>query len=254
VGGYLRWLDLSTAPWWGYLLGIWEGWRGGWVFMGAALWLARPGRERLLLGGGALAVLLAGLLTAQDFSRSMMFLTPLVALGAVRLVEAVPRWLPLLAAAALLLPAHLVMSEGTARVMPLKHELANLDDPPERARADYYELQGVREMERGQPVSAEHYLTLAIKLADNPTSAAKHRGMLRASLQRWADAESDFHLMIEREPQDPEGWLLHAQSLAATGDIAGAKAEMQEALAVAPKGWAKRSDVVIFRQRLDSAK
>lgn len=253
IGGYLGWLDLSPASWWRYLLGIWEGWRAGWVFIAAAIWLASQ-RERALLGAGVAVVLCAGLFTAQDFSRSMMFLAPVAVLGAVRLLKASPGWLgrgaPVLVAAALLLPANIVMSNGSMPVMTLNHELANWREPPMRVMPSYYELWGIHDMESGNHAQAELYLTMALKLADNPTSAAKHRGLLYASAQRWPDALRDFALMVEHEPKNPEGWFLQAQAKAATSDVAGARADLQQALALAPKEWANRPDVTRFRTRL----
>ncbi len=253
VTGYLGWLDLSSAPWSRYLLGIWEGWRLGWVFIAAAVWLA-PGRERGLLGAGVILVLLAGLLTAQDFSRSMMFLAPVVVLGAARLFAAAPPWLarglPALAVAAFLLPGHLVMSEATVPVMTLNHELEGWRNPPLRVMPGYYELWGIHDLETGNQAQAELHLTMALKLADKPASAAKHRGLLYASAQRWPDAQRDFALMVEHEPQNPDGWFLRAQAKAAQGDAAGARADLQQALVVAPAGWETRPDVARFRTRL----
>jgi len=61
------------------------------------------------------------LATAQDFSRSMMLVLPVGLLGAVFALEARPRWFPgtlrAAAAAALLLPGHLVMSNGAVPVL-----------------------------------------------------------------------------------------------------------------------------------------
>jgi hypothetical protein len=253
VGGYLGWLDLAPAPWWRYLLGIWEGWRVGWLFVGAAIWFA-PTRERLCLGLGVLAVLCAGLFTAQDFSRSMMFLAPAAALGVVRLLKAAPAWLgsglPVLAVLAVILPAHLVISDRAVPVMTLNHELANWRRPPMEVMPSYYELWGIHDMESGDTAQAELHLTMALKLADNPASAAKHRGLLYASAQRWPDALRDFALMVGSDPENPEAWFLQAQAKAATSDAAGARADLQKALTLAPKGWENRPDVARFRTRL----
>lgn len=254
VGGYLAWLDLSAVPWTRFVLGIWEGWRVGWVLVGAAFWWATSPRERAVLGAGLLGVLLVGLLTAQDFSRSMMLAAPVVAVGAVRLASATEPWWPrrlaLLAAAAVLLPGQLVMSDAVVPVMTLNHELANWRSPPARVMPEVYELRGVHAMEQGELAQAELHLTMAIKLADHPASAYKHRGLLYAGAQRWPQALADFVQMTAHAPADPDGWLLRAQARAALGDLAAARADWQQAMRLAPPDWLHRPDVARFQQRL----
>lgn len=257
VSGYFAWLDFSKTPWTQFVWGIWEGWRVGWVLAGVALWATakkQGASAAALLGAAALAVLLAGLLTAQDFGRSMMLLAPLVWLGIGAAREVVlPRreaWLAALGGAALLLPAHQVMSDSAVRVMTLNHELAAWSEPPPRLSPTTYELKGVEFMERGDPRQAEIALTLAIKLDERPTSACKHRGLLYASAQRWTDALKDFRTWADNAASDPDAWLLVAQAEAATGNATRAREELQRALGLAPKEWASRPDVARFRARM----
>ncbi|HET7535523.1 MAG TPA: tetratricopeptide repeat protein [Candidatus Didemnitutus sp.] len=252
---YLQWLSSADSTWSQRFSGIWEGWRIGWVLAGAALWpFAKSGGGRALVGGAIGLTLVVGLATAQDFSRSMMFLAPAVAWGAMRLLEAAPRWTtkgwPVMAGAALLLPAHLVMSDASLPVMSFGHEWAGLRNPPPAVMPELYELRGIQAMERGDYARAEFQLTLAIKLATNPATASKHRGLLYAGAQRWKDALEEFQRMVEYSPNDPDAWLLQAQAKAALSDAEGARADLQQALKVAPKDWEKRPDVVRFKTRL----
>ncbi|WP_415909538.1 tetratricopeptide repeat protein [Oleiharenicola sp. Vm1] len=257
VGGYFAWLDFSRTPWTQFVWGAWEGWRFGWVLAGAALWAVQRKHgpaAAALLGATAGGVLLAGLLTAQDFSRSMLLLAPVVWLG-LGAADDVPRprraaGLAALAGAALLLPAHQVMSESAVPVMTLNHELGALREPPPRLAPATYELKGVELMERGDPRPAEIALTLAIKLDTRPTSACKHRGLLYASAQRWPEALQDFRAWADNAPGDPDAWFLVAQAEAALGNAARARDELQRALGLAPKEWAARPDVTRFRARL----
>jgi len=257
VGGYLAWLDFSKTPWTQFVWGAWEGWRLGWVLIAVALWAVaqRHGaRAAVLLGAAGGAVGLVGLLTAQDFGRSMMLLAPLVGLGAGAWSAVTwprkARALVALAGAALVLPAHQVMSDAAMPVMTLNHELGARREPPPRMAPATYELKGVEFMERGDPRQAEIALTIAIKLDERPTSACKHRGLLYAGAQRWTEALRDFRAWAGNAPTDPDAWFLVAQAEAASGNAARAREELQRALGLGSKEWAARPDVARFRTRL----
>ena len=145
VGEYLR--EFVFAPrlsFADYIVGAWEGLRVGWVLVAAALagaWIAAATRyarvQTGLLGLGTLATVLAGLFTALDLSRSMVLLLPLAPLGW-RYASRARIWNrfhlgPLLAAAALGLPAHHVVGKSLRPVddmgsapTPLTHSLNTL--------------------------------------------------------------------------------------------------------------------------------
>lgn len=256
AGGYWANLHLAGTPWVVGLWGAWEGLRLGWLLLGAGLVLVarRASMPALILGAVVAATVLAGLATAQDFSRSMMLVLPAAVLGAVLLVEASPVWLAralgLATVAALVLPAHHVINDRVNPIYYLYHELAVLRSPPPEALPETYELRAIRAMQAGDLAAAEQALNLAIKLAQNPASAAKQRGVLHAGQQRWAEARADFNLTVQHEPDDPDGWFFRAQAEAALGDLAEARSDMEQALAIAPRGWGERPDVARFRQRL----
>jgi len=256
AGGYWAHLNLSETPWFVMVWGGWEGLRLGWLVLGAGLTSVAKGAKiwALALAGAAAATIAIGLATAQDFSRSMMLVFPAAVLGGRALAEARPAWLARALAvgtvAALLLPAHHVMSDGVNPIYYLHHELAVFRNPPPAVQPDAHELRGIRAMQAGDTAAAEQELSMAIKLAANPASPAKQRGILHAGQQRWAKAREDFDLAVRHEPDDPDGWFFRAQANAALGDLTAARRDMDQAVAVAPAGWSQRPDVTRFRQRL----
>jgi Flp pilus assembly protein TadD len=109
-------------------------------------------------------------------------------------------------------------------------------------------------MQNGDFVKAEAGLSMAIRLAPDPSDAAKQRGVLRASQGRWKDAGEDFALMARYAPHNPDAWFMCAQSALALGDAATANANMRHATELAPADWITRPDVARFRARLAQAK
>lgn len=254
VDGYLARFGGFDAPVSRLLFGAWTGLRVAWVFAALALlFLWRRDRAQAAVLAAATVLLAAvGLGTAQDFSRSMMLVFPVAVLGAVWSREfgaRRPAWVAG-AAAALLLPAHHVMSDAVRPVYYFYRELAAIGDPPPIARAEVHELRGIQAMQRAAYVEAAEALSLAMKLAPNPASAAKQRGVLFASQKQWAAARNDFALVVQHDPKDPDGWFLRAQAALALGEATAAYADAERARSIAPAGWTERPDVVSFFNRL----
>ena len=257
VGGYLGARHYLDAPLARIALGIWEGLRAGWSFVIAALVILWPRRARAVpLAVALLAVLLVGLATAQDYSRSMTMLLPAAVLGLLLARERAAGWLPPLlraaAAVALVLPAHHVMNDAVNPIFNLQHELAALDHPPAIAMPELYELRAIHAMERGEFTTADADLALALKLSANPASPAKQRGILAASQGRWADARGYFATMAEHEPRNPEAWFMCAQASLALGHAPAARTDLDRALSLAPADWKTRPDVARFLGKLNS--
>ena len=253
-GGYLATQHSFAAPWSRIALGIWDGLRVAWFLVVGAVCLSwRRSWHALALGLATLVLVGLGIFTAQDFSRSMTMVLPVAMYGAILLVKLAPGWRPWAlqagAAAALVLPAHHVMSDRVNPIYYLHHEIAALQSPPPAIMPELFELRGILAMEQGEFAKAEADLSLAIKLSDQPAGPAKQRGLLYASQGRWADARRDFALMVEREPDNPDAWFMRAQAALALGDAAAAQGDIQHALAVAPKDWATRPDVARFLAR-----
>ena len=259
IAGYWRNLQFGEGAGGRVALGIWDGLRAGWLFVAAALLAGATSRRQAgLLGGMTVALVLAGLLTAQDFSRAMTLVLPVGLLGALRLVELGPSWWRpvgwLGAVAALLVPAHLVMSNYTQPIHRLDQEWAALRDPPAVLRAETYEERARQAVERRDFSQAELDLTLAIKLADNPARPSEQRGIFYATGRHWAEARRDFDTAVKFAPEDPDAWFLRAQAALALGDVPAARADFQQALAVGSPEWSARPEVIRVRGRLEQTK
>lgn len=253
--GYLGDRNYLDAPPGRIVLGVWEGLRAGWLFVAMSLFAVRNQRPRLFALGGALVVLVAvGLATAQDYSRSMTMLFPAAVLGLLLARPSAAGWWRVAlrgsAATALILPAHHVMNDAVVPVFNLHYALHAIDHPPAIAMAEIYELRAIHAMERAEFARADLDLALAIKLATNPASPAKQRGILAASQGRWTDAQTHFSLMAEHDPQNPDAWLMCAQAHHALGQAAAAYSAIERALGLAPTDWRSRPDVARFLAKL----
>lgn len=256
TAGYLTSRNFLDAPATRIALGIWEGLRAAWLPLVTAVCLLWPQRPRaVLLTLASLALLAVGLATAQDYSRSMTMLLPVAILGLLLAARTTSVWLPfalrVAVPLALLLPAHHVMNDRVNPIFYLYHELAALDNPPPTAMSELYELRAIHAMERGDFKRAESDLALAIKLARNPASPAKQRGILAASQQRWADAHRDFSTMVEHDASNPDAWFMRAQAKLALNQPAAARADYDHARSIAPADWPTRPDVARWATRLN---
>ncbi len=248
LAGYFSGKNYLDAPIGRIALGIWEGLRGAWLLVLAAVLVQRRRPAvAAALGIAVVATIAVGLATSQDYSRSMSMLLPVAVLGALEFRHFVRQaWLAGATAAALLLPAHHVMNDRVNPIYYLYHELAALRSPPAAAMPELRELHAIHAMAQGDFAQAEADLTLAIKLAENPASAAKQRGVLYATTHRWEEAKRDFTTVVENDPDSPDGWFLRSQVELALGDKAAARADFDHARSVAPEDWIKRPDVSRF--------
>lgn len=259
AGGYLAGRHFLDAPLSRILLGVWEGLRAGWFFVAAAIGLSWSRRSRFRSGGAVLAAItialvVLGLATAQDYSRSITMVLPVAVLGACAWVRSTVPWrrsaLGIGTAVALLLPAHHVMNDKVNPIYYLYHEIAAFSTPPAAAMPELYELRAIHEMERGEYAQAESDLTLALALAKNPSSPARQRGILRASLGHWSDALADFTTALNADQANPDAWFMRAQANYATGNAAAARSDLEHAMGIAPTGWSDRRDVRRFLAKL----
>jgi tetratricopeptide (TPR) repeat protein len=257
VAGYFASFNLSGVAWSRILFGAWSGLRVAWVFVAAAAWLCwQSRRDGFWMAAAILATIAVGLGTAQDLSRSTMLVLPAALLGAVLALTTATGWrpwaLPGLAAAALVLPAHHVMSDRVNPIFYLYHELAALDNPPPAAMPELQILRGILDEEQGNAAGAEADFTLAIRLGGPAAGVAlKQRGVLLANQRRWPEARRDFSAMTGQDPGDPDGWFLRSQANLALGDSAGARADLQQALAAGSPEWLHRPDVARYVERMN---
>ena len=251
IKGYFASFAAANIPWSRIAFGAWAGLRAAWFFVAAAVWLCWKRRKGgIWMAAGVLAVLAAGLGTAQDLSRSMMLEMPAALLGVLLATTAATRWLPwalrIGAATALLLPAHHVMSDRVNPIYYLYHELAALENPPAVAMPELRVLRGLLEELDGNAGGAEADFTLAIKLGGHTSVALKQRGLLYATQRRWQEARRDFSAMVEEQPGEPDGWFLRSRVNLALGDMAGARADLQQAMDVGSSEWTQRPDVARY--------
>ena len=258
IAGYLGGLKIGDTPPSRFLFGVWEGWRAGWVFVVGAVLLGWRNRPRAVgLAVGVVVVALVGLGTAQDFSRSMMFIAPAAVLGVVSMAGMAAPWARWTfragAVAALLLPAHLVMNDAVNPIFYLYHELASLQNPPAAIMPELFELRAIQAMQGGNFDQAGADLALAIKLARDPTGPHQQRGIMLASQGHWSEAKQDFSAMVEFEPQNPDGWFLRAQAELVLGDAAASRTDMDQATSLGSEEWSRRPDVARFLTRLKAS-
>jgi hypothetical protein len=256
ITGYLTFFDLADTQWSRVLLGVWEGLRAGWAFVVIAVILVamRHRTHALVLCMATVVLMVTVLATAQDFSRSMMFIVPVAVLGVLLAAEFRPKelhttlWLAF--AASVFLPARLVMNDGVYSVFYLYHELGALRSPPPGIMPELLELSAVDAIERADFAKAEVDLSTALKLAPNPAHLASRRGDLYAKLGRWTEARRDYSIVIEHEPARAEAWFRRAQAAQALGDTRAARLDLERSLALGPKEWVSRPEIKKFAEDL----
>ncbi|HEX3729998.1 MAG TPA: tetratricopeptide repeat protein, partial [Opitutaceae bacterium] len=146
--------------------------------------------------------------------------------------------------------AHLVVSNRVNSVFYLYHELAALNHPAGVGSPEYYELQGMQAMQRGEYGPAEGDFTMAIRFGEKPVTAYQQRGLLRATENRMPEAREDFTAVIREDPKNPDGWFYRAHADLALGDSGAALSDFQRAQAEGSEAWRQRPDVVQFAAAL----
>lgn len=236
---YWRSLD-TNVPFWRYAFGAWEGLRTGWVL--AVLAVVLLAARRALLAAALLAIaigtnLVAGLASADDLSRAGTMLMPVVPLGW-DLARTRPWWTrfhvaPVLAAAALFLPANHVVTTFTVPVNQLWYEVNLLLDPPPPFSPDTYLQDAERAANQGDLGRAEELATIALRLAPSAEAHDLH-GVILARQGRWRDALVDFDAAVALDPRMPDAWMNRARTHAALGDISAARDDAARVRELAP--------------------
>jgi len=179
----------ANIPRWRFLFGAWEGLRAGWIpVLLAPLVLLRRRRAlaaALLTLGTALSTLV-GLASANDLSRSVAPVLPVVPLGweLARTEGWWARWhvAPIVAGLALLLPANLVISTFTVPVNQLWYEVRLLLDPPPPFSPGAYLQQAHASATQGDLERAKAFATVGLRLADSGSPVATAAAELLRSI------------------------------------------------------------------------
>jgi hypothetical protein len=236
---YWRSLD-ANIPLWRYTFGAWEGLRAGWGLVILAVFALVT--RRAIFAGALLALciaatLLAGLASADDLSRAATIVVPVVPLGW-QLARKSPWWRrlyvgALLVGAALLLPAHHVVSTFTIPINDLWYESHLLLDPPPPFAPGPYLQEAQRVANQGDASRAESLANVALKLAPDAEGYNVH-GVILARQGRWQEALADFDRAITLDPNLAEAWMNRARANAALGTTDAARADATRARVLAP--------------------
>jgi hypothetical protein len=134
----------------------------------------------VLLVPGIVATLAAALASNNDLSRSAALIFPVCLLGSSLARDALGRWwgpaLAGLAALAVALPAHHVVSDFALPIRPIGFELERLRRPSPPFSPDAYLSEAHRARESGNLADARRLASISRRLAD-PRSEARRRAV-----------------------------------------------------------------------------
>ncbi len=211
-------IPLANGPF--YPLGLWHGLRWAWVpvlALPALEWRAGRGRSAALAAGLGLT-LAVNLAAANDLSRSVSPVVPALVLGILLIRLRLPRLVrPILfgvCALNLIFPARHVVSNWTEQIFPFPVEIERARHPPPVLDSDYFKYSNG---------AATNY-----------------------KLGRLGDALADADRAVLLHPEFPDARYNRGVIRAASGDDAGAAADVAEALRMAPQNWAGREQAEAF--------
>ncbi len=249
-------------PWRGATAGIWEGLRCGWLAVAVfAVGVARSGpedrRRGALLALTALAALAVMLGLAADFSRSAAMLVPLLLvvlmIGWPQPVGQRRIFVWILAGLNLLLPAHHVVNAERVAVHSLRHEWNAWRSPPEILRADRYNVRATELLLSGRVDEALVPLRHALQLEPDFLPALFNLSRALGQLGRGPEALAAAERARALDPQQPRAWYLRAAARRLTGDLRGARADLDQAAALAPPADPVRDQIEALRVELRRA-
>ncbi|MBI5766187.1 MAG: tetratricopeptide repeat protein [Verrucomicrobia bacterium] len=228
-----------------YLQGIWHGLRLAWLPV--FVWLWSEGRGNPRRGVTAVALLavtfLVNLFIASDISRSMSVFIPVALLGFLLSAADVRarRAIVLLGALNLVLPAAHVSGPQIWPIENLVVETRQLRSPPPgltpapyvAKAAEFYRLRNFED--------ALRYIALALELDSHHGDARALRAMIFYQQRRFGEARPDADLAVARDPSNASYRNTRACVRAELGDLAGAIADFERALADAPPDWPTRA-------------
>jgi tetratricopeptide (TPR) repeat protein len=227
-----------------YALGLWQGIRWAWLFVIA--WLVFGWREsRYWTAAQLLLLLLAlGLLMAiaQDLSRSVSILVPVIFYGVMLLRKHQPRWCrPILLVACglnLVFPAEHICANVTVPINHFPAELERLSNPPVWITPAWFLTYRATELNQaGWKREALPILTKAIQLDPTYANAYSKRGAIEFELGDFSQALADLNTALKLNPKQPNVWFDRGILRAKQGDFSGAITDLKEALLHAPPDW-----------------
>jgi hypothetical protein len=202
-----------------YALGVWQGIRAGWIFVGWAIIEAfrRSGKwARVFLVAITVPSLILMLMIAADLSRAPIILLVCFLPGieyAWRLRPKAAKLLLCLAAAVnFLTPAYQVVQNFSIRIEPLWKEVGNLRHPPPGFNAQILTHRATGEL-FGKSDWAGALELLNAAVADDPgfLDAQIGRAFALGQLGRPLDALHECQIMLNSHPDSPNAWIVTGQ-------------------------------------------
>ena len=240
-----------------YLLGAWQGIRWAWLLVAA--WLVFACREHQRWRWMVLLAFVVSfgisLTIAEDISRSVSTLMPVVVMGILLLKKYRPvRLRPALFAACalnLIFPAEHVVGNNTG---PIQYFYAALQNPLPSGKeaAFYYNQYALILMQQKRMKEALLVLNISIEL--NPAQAETYvnRTAAYAGLGQLGEALADADHALVLNPGLPSAWRNRGILRSAKGNFSGAFADFGQALRCAPPDWAQRAEVLSAMTKLRS--
>lgn len=235
------------------LWGAWNGLRLGW-FAIALPWRQLAVRPRWTVAGIAVATVAVNLLVADDLSRSVSVLLPLLLASLVlaHRADAVrARWFAAaLALGNLVLPAeHVIASAGNPEapflripILSLPAEFARDRDPPYFASAMAYNRRGMEAVNAGNRPAALAAFELALRFEPGFPRTLVNRGIVKFVGGDPAGGLADLDAAVAGAPWMPDARLQRAAMRRQTGNLPGALDDLRAALQYLPADAPNRAE------------
>ena len=256
-----HWTEVQTVPWTRFLIGIWSGYRVGWLVIAVALGLVIRrigGRWGAAFALVIVATVVGGLFIAWDLSRSMMMICPTFLLGIWLWEEerrreatkgagsiysrAAAQFLPAVLIANLIVPAYHVLWFVEWPVQPLYVEINKWRDPPHVLAAVHLLREARQQKAAGHlPESLREY-DAAIAAESLYPQAFVERAMLLLQMGNYSRAEADVNEALRLLPEYPFALLMRGVFRTARGDKGGAAEDIQHSLTISPPDWPYREE------------
>ncbi len=249
--GYVRthWQEARTVPVSAYLLGLWSGFRAGWLMVGAGIWFSFRQfgwRWGMALAIAVLGTAVGGLFIAADMSRTLMVTCPALPLGICLWKQGRPtslRWaLPVVVAANLLLPATHAIWFLTIPVASLPSEIYRWRHPPIVLATAEFCARGKALVGQEKFLEARDQFDAAIRLDPRAARFYVERCTANIGLRDLARAEADVAAALRLAPKNRDALFLRAYLLTVKGDTSAAADELRKVLEDAPPNWPLRDE------------
>lgn len=255
-----HWIEAHTIPWSRLLDGLWSGFRAGWVMIVLAVTLEARRITWPWTAAFATATIgtsLGALFIAQDMSRTLMLLCPVLLLG-IWLWESwrpasLRFFFPIIVAANLVLPAAHVMWRLTVPLSSLPTEIQEWRNPPNFILAARLIDEADHLIKAGRNAEGMANLDAAIRLNREYPNAFVMRAALRMSTGEFAAAEPDLEEALALNDDNPTGLFLRGVIRGSRGQASLAVDDFRKALAIAPADWPARHDAEQFLRDATSA-